>query len=149
MKRSTLAYFTKYLLDFMFITGIIVCLTVPLIFKQAGKYLPIIKENYIAFCIIFMLAGMFAMSILWNLRKMFKTVISGDPFVTDNVVSLKRMGIYSFVIATLMGIRLFFAITMTAMVLVIVFLIAGLFSLVLAQVFDRAVLYKLENDYTI
>lgn len=149
MQRNTLAYFTKYLLDFMFITGIVICLTVPFIFKQAGIYIPIIEENYIPFCIIFMLAGLFALLILWNLRMMFKTVISGDPFVADNVVSLKRMGIYSFVIAILMAIRLFFAITMTAMVLVLVFLIAGLFSLVLAQVFDRAVLYKLENDYTI
>ena len=32
---------------------------------------------------------------------------------------------------------------------VLVFLIAGLFSRVLADVFDQAVTYKLENDLTI
>jgi hypothetical protein len=40
-------------------------------------------------------------------------------------------------------------ITPAAMVLVAVFTIAGLFSLVLSQVFDQAVTYKLENDLTI
>lgn len=149
MKRKSLACFTKYLLDFMFIVGIGICLTVPFIFRQAGKYIEVVEDNYVPFSIIFMLAGVFALLILWKLRKMFKTVLAGDPFVEDNVLSLRRMGVYSFVIASLMAIRLFFAITMTAIVLVLVFLIAGLFSLVLSQVFDKAISYKLENDYTI
>ena len=40
-------------------------------------------------------------------------------------------------------------VTLAALAMVIVFVIAGLFSKVLAQVFDRAVSYKLENDFTI
>nr|WP_302629354.1 DUF2975 domain-containing protein [uncultured Eubacterium sp.] len=35
------------------------------------------------------------------------------------------------------------------MAIMMVFIIAGLFSRVLAQVFDKAVTYKLENDLTI
>ena len=46
-------------------------------------------------------------------------------------------------------IRLFLAMTPAAMVEVLVFLIAGLFSRVLADVFEQAVTYKLENDLTI
>ena len=34
-------------------------------------------------------------------------------------------------------------------VVILVFVIAGLFSKVLARVFDKAVTYKLENDLTI
>jgi hypothetical protein len=45
--------------------------------------------------------------------------------------------------------RLLFVITPAALVLVAVFAIAGLFSLVLSQVFDQAVTYKQENDLTI
>lgn len=63
--------------------------------------------------------------------------------------SLKRMSVYSFCIAGLTVIRLFLAMTPAAMVEVLVFLIAGLFSRVLADVFDQAVTYKLENDLTI
>ena len=80
---------------------------------------------------------------------MFRTVLSEDPFVKDNVYSLKRMGGCAFGIAVLMLVRLFFVITPAALVLVAVFAIAGLFSLVLSQVFDQAVTYKQENDLTI
>lgn len=68
----------------------------------------------------------------------------------ENVSSLNKMGKYSFVIAVVMLVRcLVFYITLAAIAMVIVFIIAGLFSKVLAQVFDRAVTYKLENDLTI
>jgi hypothetical protein len=149
MSRDPLVRITKLLLDFMFFTGIIVCITVPFIFKQAGKYFNIFQEFYLPFCIIFMIAGVFALAILWELRNMFKTVIKENPFVEDNVKSLKRMGLYAFIISVLMATRLFFVITPAALVLVAVFLIAGLFSLVLALVFYQAVTYKLENDLTI
>lgn len=149
MKKNLLVCFTKYLIDFMFFAGIIVCGAVPWLFKVAGKYYRIFKEFYIPYTIIFIIAGVFALIILWNLRKMFRSVIEEDPFIQENVISLKVMGICSFAIAIMMAIRLFFIITPAALILVVVFLVAGLFSLVLSQVFDRAVTYKLENDLTI
>jgi hypothetical protein len=133
----------------MFYTGIVICITVPLIFKQAGKYFSIFEEFYLPFCIIFFIAGVFALVIVWELRTIFKTVVKEDPFVRENVRSLKRMGVSSFCIALMMLTRLLFVITPAALVLVAVFAIAGLFSLVLSQVFDQAVTYKQENDLTI
>jgi len=59
------------------------------------------------------------------------------------------MGICSFVISICMIFRLVFIITPAELLLVGVFLIAGLFSIVLSLVFDRAVSYKEENDLTI
>jgi hypothetical protein len=96
-----------------------------------------------------MIAGIFALIILWELRKMFKSVMKENPFVIENVISLKRMGICSFVITICMLLRLVFIITPAELILVAVFLIAGLFSAVLSLVFDRAVSYKEENDLTI
>ena len=81
--------------------------------------------------------------------RMFHTVIKENPFVKENVTSLKRMGLCSFIITVIMAVRLFFVVTPAALVLVTVFVVAGLFSLVLSQVFDQAVTYKLENDLTI
>lgn len=149
MKKNPLVQLTKYLIDFMFLSGIVVCAGVPIIFKEAGKYMPIFKENYVPFCLIFMIAGVFALIILWNLRKMLQTVIREDPFVRENVTALKRMGICAFIIALIMLIRLIFVITPAALVIILVFLVAGLFSLVLSMVFDQAVTYKQENDLTI
>lgn len=149
MSKNPLIKFTKILLDFMFYTGIIVCITVPVTFKLVAKYYSIIENYYILFCIVFMIAGVFALIILWELRNMFKTVMSEDPFVYENVKSLRVMGFCSFVISVIMAVRLIIVITPTALVLVAVFLIAGLFSMVLSQVFDKAVAYKQENDLTI
>lgn len=149
MSKSPLVRITKFILDFMFYTGIVICATVPLLFKQAGKYFSIFREFYLPFSIIFFIAGVFALVIVWELRTIFKTVIKEDPFVRENVRSLKRMGVSSFCIAFMMLTRLLFVITPAALVLVAVFAIAGLFSLVLSQVFDQAVTYKQENDLTI
>ncbi len=149
MNRNPLVRFTKLLLDFMFYSGIIICITVPIIFKYVGGFYRIFHTFYLPFCIIFMTAGVFAIVILKELRNMFKTVINENPFVFENAKSLKVMGICAFAISAIMTIRLIFVITPAALVLIIVFLIAGLFSLVLSQVFDQAVTYKQENDLTI
>ncbi len=149
MSKNPLVRLTKLILDFMFYAGIVTCATVPLLFKQAGKYFKVFREFYLPFCIIFFIAGVFALIIVWELRTIFKTVIKEDPFVRENVRSLKRMGVSSFCIALMMLTRLLFVVTPAALVLVAVFAIAGLFSFVLSQVFDQAVTYKQENDLTI
>lgn len=149
MKKSSLIIITKYLLDFMFYSGIFVCAGVPFFFWQAGRYFSIFKKFYLPFCIIFMIAGIFALIILKELRNMFRSVLHDTPFIRENVISLKKMGVCAFFIAGVMTIKLFFVVTPATLVLVAVFLIAGLFSLVLSQVFDQAVTYKLENDLTI
>src|SRR5690606_32530530 len=99
MKKSNLVLITKVLLDIMFYSGGLICLSVPYLFRLAGRYYSIFDSYYIPFCIIFMLAGIFALAILRELRLMFKTVIKEDPFVRGNVISLKKMGYYAFAIA--------------------------------------------------
>lgn len=149
MMKSPLVRLTKFLIDFMFYTGIFVCATVPLSFWQVGKYIKLFRLYYLPYCVVFIIAGIFALFLLWELRNIFRTVMKEDPFVVENVRSLKRMGNCAFCIAVAMITRLFFVITPAALVIVAVFVIAGLFSLVLSQVFDQAVTYKLENDLTI
>ena len=80
---------------------------------------------------------------------MFCTVLADDCFRMDNVVSLRRMGNYSFLIAAVTCFRAFMYLTPAIFVVFLVFVIAGLFSKVLSQVFEKAVIYKQENDLTI
>lgn len=147
--KNRLTIFTKYILDFMFYGGIIVTVCVPFLYRLAFPYNDRIEENYIALSIILMICGVFAVLIIYELRKIFKTVINEDCFVMENVTSLKKMGNYSFFIAATTLARLFCYINSAVFVIIIVFVIAGLFSKVLAGVFDQAVTYKLENDLTI
>lgn len=149
MNANFLSKFTKFFLDFMFYCGILVTITVPLSFKFLGSYYPNIGSNYVAMCIIFMLCGFLSLWIIYYLRRIFQTVITEDCFVEENVTALKRMGAASFFISLVTLIRLFFVITPATLIIILVFFIAGLFSLVLAQVFAQAVSYKQENDFTI
>lgn len=149
MENNFLSKYTKFCLDFMFYSGILVTVTVPVTFRFLKEYVPNIGQHYVAMCIIFMVCGVLALRIVYYLRKIFETILKGDCFVDENVIALKRMGVASFLISAVFLLRLFVAVTSGALVVILVFFIAGLFSLVLAQVFAQAVYYKQENDFTI
>ena len=108
-----------------------------------------ITDHYWYAVVSIMAVGIFTLLILFELRKMMKTVIEDNCFVEANVKSLYRMGTYAFVITGVKLLRCFVYFTPAAMIIAGVFLFAGLFSKVLARVFDRAVRYKQENDLTI
>lgn len=147
--KDKLTVFTKGMLDFLFYAGILTTLLVPAIIRGYGRYNRYFRENVLQLSVIFILAGIFAVLIIYELRKIFKTVLGDDCFVEENVVSLRKMGTYSFFIAAITSLRIFLYLTPAVMVVVLVFIIAGLFSKVLSQVFAKAVQYKLENDLTI
>lgn len=149
MKVSKLAKFTNVFTNFMFYAGCAVTIAVPWVLKFASKYSEVFREYYWEMVIAFILSGVFAVLIFFELKHMIGTVLVGDPFVMKNVVALKRMAYYAFVIAVITVGRLTMSMTPTVFVVIIVFVVAGIFSLVLAQVFKQAVDYKLENDLTI
>ncbi|MCH5263271.1 MAG: DUF2975 domain-containing protein [Lachnospiraceae bacterium] len=147
--KDKLTLFTKFLLDVMFYAGIVVILTLPLSIKFYGRYNSYFADNYYSLCVILFLSGIFAILIIRQLRKMFSTVIADDCFIRENVTSLERMSIHSFFIAVITACRLFIYLSPSVLIVILVFVIAGLFSKVLAGVFDKAVTYKQENDLTI
>ena len=147
--KDKLTLFTKFLLDVMFYAGIVVIVTLPLSIKFYGRYNSYFADNYYSLCVILFLSGIFAILIIRQLRKMFSTVIADNCFIRENVTSLERMSIYSFFIAVITACRLFIYLSPSVLIVILVFVIAGLFSKVLAGVFDKAVTYKQENDLTI
>lgn len=149
LMKDKLTLTTKLLLDFMFYAGILVALTLPLSIKFYGRYNSYFANNYIPLILLFFFSGTFAILIIFELRKIFRTVLDDDCFIRENVISLRRMGTYSLIIALITAGRLFLYITPAVLIVILVFVIAGLFSKVLSQVFDKAVTYKLENDLTI
>lgn len=148
-KGKRLVRFTKLLLDCMFYIGIVLTVTIPVIFKVVGRYLETFERYYFAQCAVYMLSGVLCLLIVSELRKMFITVLEENAFVENNARSLKRMGKFSFLTSLLSLVRLPMSPTPATVVIGIVFAIAGLFSIVLCQVFEEAVRYKEENDLTI
>ena len=149
MKKENIIRITKYLLDFMFFAGIVITATLPVSVKWIGNYLPDLAEHYGEIVVIYFVLGVLAIAILGELRKIFRTVLADNCFVMENVVSLQRMGTYSFMIALVSLVRSIIYLTIAMAVVILVFVVAGLFSKVLAFVFERAVNYKEENDLTI
>ena len=115
----------------------------------AGRLMPTLIRHYEETVIIYFVLGVSAEKLLWELRKIFKTVLAEDCFVKENVVSLQKMGNWSFFIALMAAVRSIVYMTIAMLVVILVFLIAGLFSKVLSFVFEQAVAYKEENDFTI
>ena len=149
MKKENLVKITKYLLDFMFYTGIIVTAIMPITVKMLSPFSEKLQENYIAGVIIYFVLGIAAIVILRELRRIFKTVINKNCFVKENVVSLDKMCKWSFFIVLMSIVRCIVYVTPAMLVIILVFVIAGLFSKVLSFVFEEAVGYKEENDFTI
>lgn len=140
---------TKFLLDFMFYAGVLVTISLPWSIRWIGEQLPHLIRHYEETVIIYFVLGIAAEKLLWELRKIFKTVLAEDCFVQENVVSLRKMGNWSFFIALMAGVRSIVYLTIAMGVVIFVFLIAGLFSKVLSFVFEQAVAYKEETDWTI
>lgn len=148
-RKLQLTKWTKLLLDFMFYSGIVVTATLPFSLKWIGNHLPRVAENYKEAVIIYFVLGVSAVILIRELRKIFKTVLAEDCFVAENVKSLRKMGNWSFFIALMSIVRSIVYVTIAMAVVILVFVIAGLFSKVLAMVFEEAVRYKEENDLTI
>lgn len=147
--NQRLVLFTKRLLDIMFYLGFILTVALPFLFRWAGNYVIRFRKYYVPLTILYVLSGILCLLIVAELRKMFNTVLEDDAFVYANVISLKSMAKYSFIISFLSVIRVFFSPTPAVVVVLIVFAVAGLFSIVLCQVFEKAIRYKEENDLTI
>ena len=147
--NTKLVRFTKYMLDAMFYIGIVLTAAIPVLFYFFGNYIEAFRKYYVFQSVIYMASGVMALLIVRELRKMFQTVLTENPFVMENAGSLRKMGKCSFMTAFLSIVRLPVSLTPATAVIIIVFTVAGLFSIVLCQVFEKAVQYKLENDLTI
>ena len=109
MKKETVVWITKYLLDFMYFAGIVATVTLPWSIKWIARVFQyeVFVEQYKESVLIYFILGILAILIIGELRKMFRTVLADDCFVRENVVSLQRMGTYSFIIAIICLLRTF------------------------------------------
>jgi hypothetical protein len=145
-----LTWGVKMLLDVIWVGGLLIYVTLP-----AGLrwYLELMFSRpqvvYRTYLIFLYASGIFALLIVWEMRRIFARLRQRQPFVRANVDSLIRVGLASLAIGLLYFIKLFFLNTILTIVAVMIFLIAGLFALVLAGVFQQAIEVKEELDLTI
>ncbi|MCD3244803.1 DUF2975 domain-containing protein [Clostridium botulinum C] len=100
--------------------------------------------------------------IILELRKIVLTLIKGNPFVWLNVKALKRISLECFIIAScyIVNFIVNFGENKYKFIYLdskgihtdtepIIFILAGVFIAILANVFKTAIEYKEENDFTI
>jgi len=151
-KESAASKILRIILYIIFIVGIIITVTMPFMIKT---YIEILRDNYeihtgykIFITIFLMVVGTLGIFIIFELIIMLRT-ITKNPFIKRNVKSLNIIGITAFIIAALFFTKCLLYITIMTLIGGVCLVILGLFALVLADLFKKAVEYKEENDLTI
>lgn len=165
MKENKYKNMTKFLiltLNLLIAFGIIAATAVILNgffnVNSAGD----IRVNFFISTIIFFIGTSSLILILYSLRLILRSVLEVNPFTMSNVKSLKNISICCFVITGCYLINFFLNGQFKSFSLIsidskgihtdmefLIFFFAGLFVLILAQVYKQAVEVKEENDYTV
>ena len=142
-------YVTKILIDIMFFGGIAACAVLPFILTGVLSFIGANPELRLIYTVIFLSSGLSAVYILYQLKRMFKTLVGGNPFVAENVSSLRKCAVAGALIALIYLIRLIFWFTIAASVIVVIFALLSLFCLTIKDLFKQAIVYKEESDWTV
>lgn len=95
------------------------------------------------------ITGVFAIWVVYETRNFFHSINQSTPFIYKNVKALRNIGYASFVISVFFAIKIACYPTILTIVITMIFIIIGVFGIVVAEVFRQAVDAKLENDLTI
>lgn len=140
----------KWILDIVFLGGLGILITLPYVLKWYMNTLHLTSSENFYFLLGFLyITGIVCLGLVNEIRKIFKTLNRRNPFMLDNVKSLNHIGVACFIIAAAYILKIFFYNSVLTAIITMVFIIAGLFSVVLAEVFRQAIEVKEENDLTI
>lgn len=108
--------------------------------------------------VFLLFSGCCTAAILWQARRVLKTILRGEPFSGENAVSLNRAAVSCFLIAGAALARVIFSLFYYQSLLplatynalfVPMFAMGGLLCLVMSALFRQAAELKAENDLTI
>lgn len=145
MYSSKVITITKVCVNIMFYLGIPVCLLVP----AATYFYGYRGFEYFVQTAAVLFSGVASLFIMYQLKRMFKTVSNLNPFVRDNVESLKNIGIASWCIGVIYIAKAIFLPTISTVMIIIIFMCGGLFCFTLMHLFGTAIEFKEENDLMI
>nr|WP_326183774.1 DUF2975 domain-containing protein [uncultured Oscillibacter sp.] len=112
----------------------------------------------LALTLFLLFSGVCTAVILWQARRVLKTILRGQPFSMENAVSLRRAAVCAFLIAAAALARVVWSVWYYRSALplasynalfVPLFAMAGLLCLVMSALFRQAAELKAENDLTI
>jgi len=147
--KKGLTGFVKLFLDALFIGGLMILISLPYSLKLCFELNIFHNENYYFALGLLIVTGIMALSILFNMKRIFKSLNKKDPFNMGNVKCLKIISYMCYLISVCYVVKIIFYISFLTVIIAMMFIIAGLFCTILAEVFRQAVIFKEENDLTI
>ena len=146
--KNSLSNFIEICLKIIFVLGILIYIALPILLNMyINIFNPIL--NYVSALAILYTSGIPAIIILYQFIKIFGTLKKDNPFIMENVKSLKIISICSLIISIIYIIGIFFIISVFEIIAIAIFIIAWLGAYVLAELLRKAIEYKEENDLTI
>jgi hypothetical protein len=149
--KQSVASVTKIALVSMMVITVGLLITLPWVITYYLKISYHMVNVYAKTVLLVMLypCGILGFLIENELKKMFRTLETENPFVQENVKSLNRMGGYMVIVLALFIFKMIMLNTVMTMVCGFACIIIALFCFVLSDVFRQAVQYKQDNDLTI
>ncbi len=148
--KNSLSDILRVVLIIMMALTVVVVVLLPFVVDQYLSFIGVAGRRVKTILLIMLYpCSVLAFFVENELRRMFKTLKDRNPFVIENVKSLKRIGIFLFGMIAFFIFKIVTINSIMTMVGAAVFLLGALFCLVLADVFQQAVVYKEENDLTI
>jgi len=148
-KNSLVHRIAKITVDILFFGGIGFLLCVPLWRKIVMDAYGLDVISSLPLIILIVLAGLLTLYILFNLKRMYKTLLGANPFVWENVKSLRKIAVACALIALMFLIRAVVFFSVGTVLIVIIFSVGCLFCLTLKDLFKQAIAYKEENEWTV
>ena len=146
--KNSLSNFIEICLKIIFVLGILIYITLPFLLNMyISLFNPVL--NATAALIMLYTSGIPALILVYEFIKIFATLKKDNPFVLENVKSLKIISICSLIISIIYIIGMFFIISVFEIIAIAIFIIAWLGTYVLAELLRKAIEYKEENDLTI
>jgi len=149
-KKSIAHYIAKIMVDVLFYVSIICVFVFPFVSRKIFVWIGYMDPLYAnTFTIMVFTSGLFSTYILFQLKQMYTSLLTGNPFIDKNVRHFRRMAVACMIIAIIYIIKAFFMFTISTVVIALIFLAGCLFCLTLKDLFKQAINYKSENDLTI
>ncbi len=147
--NKSISSLIKIFLQVLIGIGAIVLILLPLLLQKYIQYINPTLDYYPALLLLYV-SGIPAIIIVYEFIKLFGSLKADNPFVENNVKSLKISSLCSVIIAIEYGVGMFLVTnSIFGIIIVGVFIIAWLGLYILSELLQKAIEYKEENDLTI
>ena len=149
-KKSLTHYISKIVVDVLFYCSILCTVLVPFTASKLFGWIDYPNQSYlVAFTAVIFVSGLGCTYILFNLKVMFLSLLSGNPFTDENVGHFRKIAVTCFVMTVIYAVKCFVLFTVATLVIAVIFMVGTLFCLTLKDLFKQAINYKTENELTI